>query len=114
MQVKNPEQFKQKLKEIGYLSLQDRITEIQIVPIVPKSGLVAFASFVWDKHFRFANIGINTRPDGSGYRLTYPSRILKNGTNMQHYYPINKEVGETINKVIGEVYDKLQNKTKQK
>src|SRR5574344_1961686 len=59
--------------------MQKRISEIQIVPVNPKDGLVGFASFVFDNCLHLGSIGIYTRPQG-GYRLTYPTRKATNGT----------------------------------
>ena len=78
--------------------MQNRISEIQIVPIKPDSGLVGFASFVFVNCFYLGSIGIYTRPQG-GYRLTYPTRKATNG-NFNIFYPINREIAEEVEKVI--------------
>lgn len=74
------------------------ISEVQIIPIKAKDGLVGFASFVYDNSFYFGSIGIYSRPQG-GYRLTYPTRKGANG-NFNVFHPINREVAEEIEKVI--------------
>ena len=52
------------------------ITEIQILPVKPQNGLVAFASCVIDGQFYFGNIAIYTSfSDPSGFRLIYPTKI---------------------------------------
>ncbi|MFC1894802.1 hypothetical protein ACFLYH_02525 [Candidatus Dependentiae bacterium] len=58
--------------------MQNRVTEIQIITVKPRDGLVAFASFIFENSFYVASIGIYIRPQG-GYRLTYPTR--KSSTN---------------------------------
>jgi len=78
--------------------MQNRISEIQIVPIKPDNGLVGFASLVFDNCFYLGSIGIYTRPQG-GYRLTYPTRKATNG-NFNIFYPINREIAEEVEKVI--------------
>lgn len=75
-----------------------KISEIQIIPIKPKDGLVGFASFVFDNCFYFSSIGIYTRPFG-GYRLTYPTRKTET-SNLHIFHPINKEVSMEIEKMI--------------
>jgi len=76
-----------------------KITEIQIVPIKPKDGLVAFASVVIEKGLYLGSIGVHTRPDGLNYRITYPTKkVGKKSLNI--YYPINKEMGRIIEKAI--------------
>jgi stage V sporulation protein G len=90
------------------------ISEIQIIPVKPKDGLVAFASCVVNNQFYLGNIAIYSSPFASeGFRLVYPTKILHNGTRMNIVYPINKETGEIIQKRIVEEYLKLmENLTK--
>ncbi|MBI2639019.1 septation protein SpoVG family protein [Candidatus Peregrinibacteria bacterium] len=71
------------------------ITEIQIVPIKPQDGLIGFASFVLNGCLYLGSIGIHTRLDGSGFRLTYPT---KGAINIFH--PINKEVSKAIEEAV--------------
>lgn len=74
------------------------ITEIQIIPIKPQNGLVAFASFVLNDCLYLGSIGIMTRPQG-GYRLAYPTR--KAGIrNLNIFHPINKAFAEIIEKEV--------------
>src|SRR3989338_2490074 len=85
-----------------------QISEIQIIPIKPVNGLVAFASFVLDNKFYLGSIGIVTRPHG-GYRLVYPSKKV-GIRNINTYYPINKEVSEMIEiEVIKRLEDVMNN-----
>jgi len=81
-----------------------KITEIQITPIKPKDGLVAFASVVAEDSLYLGFIGVYTRIDGSGYRLTYPTKkIGDNSINI--YHPINKETSKAIEQA---VFNKLK------
>jgi hypothetical protein len=45
--------------------MTNQLSEIQIIPIKPQNGLVAFASFVWDK----ASIWLNRDYDPTTRRL---------------------------------------------
>jgi stage V sporulation protein G len=84
------------------------ISEIQIVPIKPVNGLVAFASFILDNKFYLGSIGIMTRPFG-GYRLIYPSKKV-GIKNINIYYPINKEMARQIEaEVINHLEDVMNN-----
>lgn len=77
------------------------ISEIQIIPVKPKDGLVAFASCVINSSLYVGNIAIYTSPTNSeGYRLVYPSKVLPNGKEINCVHPINKETGEEILKAI--------------
>ena len=89
------------------------VSEIQIIPIKPKDGLVAFASCVINNQLYLGNIAIYTSPSSlDGFRLVYPSRAV-NGTQLSIVHPIAKEAGLIIQKQIVERYIKLmENLTK--
>ena len=81
------------------------ISEIQIIPIRPKDGLVGFASFVLNKAIHLSSIGIYTRPQG-GYRLTYPTRKSTQGS-FHIYYPINKQIADVIEQSVIAEFEKV-------
>lgn len=85
------------------------VTEITIIPLKPKGGLVALASCVLDEKLYLGSIGIYTRLSG-GYRLTYPNK--KVGVNsINIFHPINKEVGDAIEKAVVTKYEELVGKS---
>lgn len=85
-----------------------KISEIQIVPVKPRNGLVAFASCVIDDSLFVGNIAIYTSLSNSeGYRLVFPSKALANGKEIQCVHPINRETGRTISKAIINKYEDL-------
>lgn len=83
------------------------ITEIQIIPIKPQSGLVAFASFVLNDNLYLGSIGIMTRPEG-GYRLVYPTKKI-GIRNINIFHPINKNFAETIEKEVIKKFEDVMN-----
>lgn len=85
--------------------MQNQISNIQIVPIKPKDGLVAFVSFTFNDSFYFSSIGIYTRPQG-GYRLSYPTRKASNN-NFSVYHPIQKDVATAIEQAIIDKYEDI-------
>lgn len=85
--------------------MQTKISDIQIVPIRPKDGLVAFASIVLDDKLYVGSIGIYTKIDG-GYRITYPTKKLGD-TNIPIVHPISKECGEAIKNEIINKFNEL-------
>lgn len=88
--------------------MKPKITEIQIVPIKPQAGLVAFASFVLDNSLYLSSIGIITRPEG-GYRLLYPTKKI-GPKSINIYHPINREFAQSIEKeVIAKFEDVMNN-----
>ena len=75
------------------------ISEVQITPIKPVDGLVAFASCVINGQLYLGSLGIHTRLDGAGYRITYPTRRV--GTReVNYYHPITKHAGCAIEQAI--------------
>lgn len=76
-----------------------KITEIQIIPIKSKNGLVAFGSYVLDNNLYLGSIGTHKKLDGSGHRITYPAKKVGN-KNINIYHPINKEISKAIEKAI--------------
>ena len=85
--------------------MQNKVTEVQIIPIKPRDGLVALANLVFDNSFYFASIGIYTRPQG-GYRLTYPTRksTIK---CLPIFHPINKDVASMIEEAVIRKHEEL-------
>ena len=79
------------------------ITEIQIIPIKPQNGLIAFSSFILYESIYCSSVAISTKPDGN-YRLIYPTKKV-NQKDMNIFYPINKKAGDLIEK---EVIKKLK------
>ena len=76
--------------------MKNSVTEIQIIPIKPKDGIVAFTSFVLNEVFYLSSVAIMTRPQG-GYRLVYPTKKIGE-RSIGIFYPINKEFAEQIEK----------------
>jgi len=76
-----------------------KISEIQIIPIKPNNGLVAIASIVIENNLYLGSIGIHTKLNGSGYRITYPTKNM-NGKNFNVFHPINRSIGLDIEQAI--------------
>lgn len=77
------------------------VSEIQIVPVKPKEGLVAFASCVINESLYIGNIAVYTSTTRQeGYRLVYPTKILPNGKEINCVHPINKKAGDLISQAI--------------
>lgn len=72
-----------------------KITAVKITPITPKNGLVALASVKLDNKLVLHSIGIYTRQDGNGYRITYPTKQALDRKSYV-YHPIDKELGSDI------------------
>ena len=88
--------------------MTNRLSEIQIIPIKPQNGLVAFASFVWDKSLYLGSIGIITRPNG-GYGLVYPTKkVAERSLNI--FYPISREFALAIENEVVKQFEEVMKK----
>jgi len=87
------------------------ISEIQIIPIKPNNGLVAFSSCVINNHFYVGNIAVYTSPSSKhGYRLVFPTKKLANGVHVDCFFPINKEAEEMVsNSIISKYVELMDN-----
>ena len=76
-----------------------KITRVKITRIRPVGGMVAFADVVLEEQLLLSSIAIHEKRDGSGYRLTYPSKI-SGKFEFPIFHPISKELGLRIEEVI--------------
>jgi len=84
------------------------LSEIQIIPVKPNNGLVAFASAVLNYQFYIGNIAIYSSPSSKyGYRLVFPNKNLSNGKKIDCFHPIDRNAGMYIEKVIITKYEEL-------
>lgn len=89
-----------------------RVSEVNITPVKPQGGLVAFASIVFENSLYLGSIAVYTRPDGS-YRLLYPTKKL--GERLVNlFHPISRETSKQIEAAIfkkcEEIYEKSDDK----
>ena len=89
-----------------------KLTEIQIVPVKPKDGLVAFVSFVINDSFFVGDVAIYSRLNQESYRLVYPIKTLFNGLKINCFKPINKLVADEIERQVFAEFEKLIEKAK--
>jgi len=75
------------------------VKEVQVHPIKPKSGLIAIASVLFKDSLFLSSIGIHRKLDGSGYRITYPTKKVA-GRNIQIFHPTDRETGQAIEEAI--------------
>ena len=87
-----------------------KVEEVQVVPVKPHNGLIAFASCVIDGRLYLGSIAIYTKLKGKGFRLVYPTKKIRE-TNIPIFHPINKGTAEAIEKAIIEKLDDLYDLT---
>jgi DNA-binding cell septation regulator SpoVG len=84
-----------------------KISEVQVAPIKPRDGLVAFASFVVDEALYCSSVGVSTRPQG-GYRLIYPTKPI-GGRLVDVFHPISAKAGNQIEAVVLSKLEEVMN-----
>ena len=72
-----------------------KITEIHIHLVTPHKGLVAFANIVVDDALFLGSIGVHEKRDGTGYRITYPTK-----GNGYLFHPIRKPLSKALEQAI--------------
>lgn len=85
---------------------ETQVSEINIVPIKPNEGLIAFASFVLDQKYYVGSVAVYTRLNGGGFRLAYPTRKVGE-KNINIFYPINVDTGRKIEEAVSEKVSRL-------
>ncbi len=76
------------------------ISEVEVVPVKPRSGLIGFASCIVNDQLYVGDIGIHVRPDGNGYRLVFPLKVLPTGKEIHCVHPITHEAGDAFHQAI--------------
>lgn len=84
-----------------------RLSEIQITPVKPRDGLVAFTSFVINDSFYVSDVAIHSRLGQEGFRLVYPMRTLPTGARVNILHPIRKDVALEIEAQVSGAYQQL-------
>lgn len=84
-----------------------RISEVNITPIKPAGGLIAFASFVINDALYCGSVGIYTRPTG-GYRLVYPTKQVA-GRQLDIFHPISAATGRLMEQEVITKYEEVMN-----
>lgn len=77
-----------------------QISQIHFTNVRPREGLIGFVQFVLDEVYAVGGVGVHTRLGSEGVRLLYPTKKLSDGTNIPLFYPLTKEIGESIEKSV--------------
>jgi stage V sporulation protein G len=83
-----------------------KVTEVQILPVKPNNGIIAFASVVLDNSIFLGSIALYLKLDGQSYRITYPTKKRLN-QSFDIYHPINKETSLAIEQAIIKKYQEI-------
>lgn len=88
-------------------SMNITISEIEIIPIKPHNGLLAFTSFILNHAFYIGDVAIYSRISKPGYRLVYPVKVLANGAKVNCFHPINNAASQIIEDAVVKKYSEL-------
>ena len=83
-----------------------QISEIQIIPVKPQDGLIAFASFLLDEKYYVGSVGVFTRLNGEGFRLAYPTKKFGE-KSLNLFYPISASVGREIEEKVSQKVNEI-------
>lgn len=102
------------------------ISEVDIMPIKPKKGLVAFASVTlaeWVDNrlvptMYLGAIGVYRFLDKEGYYVRYPKKEVTESRSFDIYHPVNKQIGDLMSgKIVEaatEIFKVISEKQKKK
>ena len=76
-----------------------KIKKVEILPIKPSNGLIGFAHIFLEEGLYLGSIGIFTKKEGYGYRLTYPTRKV-NEKNITIFHPITWKCSKDFEEAI--------------
>lgn len=82
-----------------------RIAEVNITPVKPNNGHIAFASIVIEGGVYLGSIAVYTKLDGT-YRLLYPTKKLGERL-IDVFHPINRRASKLIEQAIFEKCNEL-------
>lgn len=82
------------------------ITKVELLPICPQNGLMAFACIELDHRFYIGSIGVHRRRDGSGYRITYPTKKVGE-QNLPICHPTQPDLSKEIEQAICQKAEEL-------
>jgi DNA-binding cell septation regulator SpoVG len=76
-----------------------KVTQVEIIPIRPKEGLIALASVTIDDRFYIGSIGVYKKRDCTGYRITFPTRKVGDHS-LTICHPTTPELSKEIESAI--------------
>ena len=88
-----------------------KITEVNVIPIKPRDGLIGFANLVVDNYIWLNSIAIYLSPNKT-YRLLYPTKIA-GSKSLNVFHPINRiasnEIEQAIFKKCKDIFERSNN-----
>lgn len=85
----------------------NKVTEVKITRIPQQAGLIAIARIVINSSLVLEGIGVHEKRDGTGYRLTYPTRKDSCGQARTLFHPIHADLSYQIEQTIFDALNAL-------
>lgn len=95
---------------MNMVNMDINLSEIEIIPVRPQKGLLAYCSFVINNAFCVNDVGIHISPDGRRHYLFYPVKTLRNGKSINIFYPSNRQAAQAVEEQVVKAFLKFQEK----
>ncbi|MBA7616203.1 hypothetical protein ES703_23499 [subsurface metagenome] len=90
-----------------------QVSEVTVIPVKPKKGLLGFCTFVLNDAFFIRDVAIyNTLSNEYGIRLVYPGRRSSSGDILNTVHPINRSADEAVLKEVAKEFERVITKIK--
>ena len=83
------------------------ISEVEVAPIRPRDGLLAFCSVLLGEQLFIGGIALHTASPPRHYRLVYPARSLASGQPIRFVYPVTRALGDEIERAVSMRYENV-------
>jgi len=84
------------------------ISEVTFLPLrISPKGLIGISSLLFDNRISLNSISVYSTPDGD-IRLLFPISALRNGKQINTYYPIDKNTYELMRVAVAKKIEEIQ------
>ena len=85
------------------------ISEVTFLPLkINEKGLIGISSMLFDHKLCVNSISVYSTPDGD-IRLLFPINTLRNGKQVNVYYPVTRETYEAMRLAVAKKIDEINN-----
>lgn len=86
------------------------ISEVTFLPLrVSEKGLIGISSLLFDNRLCLNSISVYSTPNGD-VRLLFPISALRNGRQVNTYFPVNSETYESMRVAVSKKIDEINEK----
>ena len=89
-----------------------QISEVTYYPLRPNDkGFIGIVSLLYDNNLSLNSISVYTTPSGD-IRLLFPNHTLRNGKEINVYYPVRREIYELLREAVAKKIQAVTEKAK--